>query len=367
MTEKKAPAVTIVPGNSQHIGSRSEQQDSFGFSCFEDIDHIGHAGFLAVVADGMGGLAMGRDASTVAVRTFLETYADKTPDQSIAKILDRCLHSANRAVNKLAKDAGLEGDVGTTLVAVIVHEGKLYRISAGDSRIYLFREGKLKQLTTDYNYGRVLDRMVERGEMGRAEALSHPSRAALTSYLGKAELDEYDSPESGQVELMPGDRILLASDGLFGSLSDEEMTSFLSGDPQHAAEALVDATIALKRPYQDNVTVALLGYKLPPAAELPPTQLKPAETQKESIKEKKRPESSLQQETVQKSGSSKKKWIMVAGILILLGIGGFFAGKFFFAQSDSSATDAKPQEKPASVTAPAGPETKNNDGASTPK
>ena len=161
MTEHPASKPSIIPGNAQHIGARSEQQDSFGFSVFDDADHVGHAGILAVVADGMGGLAMGKDASRVAVQTFLDAYMEKDPAEKIAAALDRCLHTANRAVNTMALNAGLEGEVGTTLVAVVIHEDILYRAAAGDSRIYLFRDGRLRQLTTDYNYGRILDRLVE--------------------------------------------------------------------------------------------------------------------------------------------------------------------------------------------------------------
>lgn len=363
-SEKGAPVLTIVPGNCQHIGARSEQQDAFGFSCFDDADHIGHAGFLSVVADGMGGLAMGRDASTIALRSFLEAYADKTIDESVAKAMDRCLHTANRAVNKLARDAGLEGDVGTTLVAVVIYQGTLYRIAAGDSRIYLLRNGELRQLTTDYNYGRVLDRMVERGEMGRAEALSHPSRPALTSYLGKAEVDEYDHPDTGKVELLPGDKVLLASDGLFGSLSEEEIVSYLAGDPQQAAESLVDKTIALQRPYQDNVTVAILGYGLPPAIELPSTQLKSADAKPFPVG-KTRPDPMTKDLPTKASTSSGKKLIGVAGFLILLGIVGFFAGRFFYSPPDK--VESKPKEKSPEIVMPAKSENYRDAGASAPK
>lgn len=320
MTDLVTEKMIITPGNAQHIGARGEQQDSFGFSVFDDADRVGHAGILAVVADGMGGLAMGKDASTVAVNTFLSTYMEKSPSEKIPAILDRSLKTANRAVNKMAKDAGLEGEVGTTLVAVVIHEGLLYRAAAGDSRIYLFRDGLLSQITTDYNYGRVLDRLVEKGEMSLNEAGSHPSRAALTSFLGKEELDEYDNPADPPVALRPGDKILLASDGLFGFLNESEFARLLAADPQKAAENMVNETLALQSQYQDNITVAILGYGLPEAAPLPQTQTRKVERKELSAQGK-----------VKKN--SPGKWLKVAVALIILAFLGFMGGQYFGRQN----------------------------------
>lgn len=330
----------LIPGNAQHIGSRGEQQDSFGFSMFDDADHVGHAGILAVVADGMGGLAMGKDASQIAVQTFLETYMAKDPAEKIADTLDRCLHAANRAVRKIAMEAGLEGEVGTTLVAAVIHEGVLYRTAAGDSRIYLYRDGHLRQLTTDYNYGRILDRLVEKGEMKAAEAEAHPSRAALTSYLGTEKLEEYDSATDAQLTLAPGDKILLASDGLFGFLPEGEFAPLLAADPQKAAEELVRATIALQRPYQDNITVAILGYQLPPPPPLPETKLR-----KDDAADKESPAAAPVSKTTPQAG----KWLKIVGLLAILAALGFLGGQYFARQQapllePPATTDEKPDK-----------------------
>ena len=340
MTDLVKNTVRISPGNAQHIGARGEQQDSFGFSAFDDAEHVEHAGVLSVVADGMGGLAMGKDAGAVAVNTFLNTYMEKTPAEKISTALDRSLHAANSAVNKMAKDAGLEGEVGTTLVAVVIHEGLLYRVAAGDSRIYLFREGQLRQLTIDYNYGRVLDRMVEKGEMKKSEAESHPSRAALTSFLGTAELVEYDNPEDPPLLLLPGDKILLASDGLFGFLPETERGELMAGEPQRAAENMVNKTLALQRPYQDNITVAVLGYDLPARPPLPDTQTRKIE-EKQPVTQKK------------SAKSVAGKWMKVTVAFIVLAVLGFVGGQYFARQSGvlieppgiNDKNPAKPEKK----------------------
>ena len=332
MTDRTHATRGVIPGNAQHIGARSEQQDSFGFSDFENATFVKHAGILSVVADGMGGLALGKDSSAIAVQTFLATYAAKEPDEQIAEVLDRSLHSANRAVNRRAAEAGVEGEAGTTLVAVVIHEGKLYRISAGDSRIYLFRQGELRQITTDYNYGRVLDRMVEKGEISLGEAASHPSRAALTSYLGKAEVDEYDRPSDMALELLSGDKVLLASDGLFGFLPEEDIVRAMASEPQHAAEALVQETVSRQIPYQDNVTVAVLGYDLPPVKNLGQTQTRRQEREKIAATKPTRKES-----------AGRGKWIKVVGLILALAIAGFFGGRYFGAQG-LAPTSPKPVE-----------------------
>ncbi len=340
MTDEATRPRIVIPGNAQHIGARNEQQDSFGFSAFDAVEFVSHAGFLSVVADGMGGLALGKDSSATAVRTFLATYEAKEPAEKIPAVLDRGLHAANREVNRQAAAAGVEGEAGTTLVAVVIHDGKLYRVAAGDSRIYLFRQGILRQLTTDYNYGRILDRMVEKGEISAAEADSHPSRAALTSYLGKQELDDYDQPADPPVELMPGDKILLASDGLFGFLPEEEIIRLLAADPQPAAEALVQATIDRQSPYQDNITVAVLGYDLPPSKPL-------AETQRRSSEPKATVAAGPKKEAPPKKPAGIGKWTKVALLVLALALAGFFGGRYFGEQGLKSEPPPAVGEQPA--------------------
>ena len=351
MTDVAASLQKVIPGNAQHIGARSEQQDSFGFSAVDDAGFVQHAGVLAVVADGMGGLALGKDSSATAVRTFLATYASKEPEEKIADVLDRALHAANRAVNRRAAEAGVEGEAGTTLVAAVIYEGKLFRISAGDSRIYLFRDGRLRQITTDYNYGRILDKMVETGEMSASEAALHPSRAALTSYLGKEAVDDYDHPSDLSLELVSGDKILLASDGLFGFLQEEDIIRLMEAEPQPAAEALVHATVAKQSPYQDNVTVAILGYDLPPAKPLAETQIR-----RDDTVENKASKASVSRSQQSGSSSGKGKWLIIALVLLALAAAGFWGGRYFGEQVMEPDPPAEKAEKetPGTPKAPSG-------------
>jgi protein phosphatase len=249
----------IIPGNAQHLGSRQEQQDDFGFSNIENVAFVNHGGVLAVVTDGMGGLAQGREASLIAKKTMLREYEEKAVNKTIPQALIRALSATNTKVLELARQAGLEGQIGTTLTAAVIKGDELYWVSVGDSRVYLYRQGKLMQLTTDHDYARELAREVALGRIGPEKADSHPQRQALTSYLGLPFLHEIDRNEV-PVILEAGDRILLCSDGLYKTLPDAEIVNSLDREPQQAADSLIEATLARGKTNQDNVTVAILSY-----------------------------------------------------------------------------------------------------------
>jgi len=128
----------------------------------------------------------------------------------------------------------------------------------GDSHLYLFHEGMLTQLSTDHVYATELDEAVREGRLSQAEADCHPERRSLTSYVGVASLTEIDV---GTGELQVGDRLLLCSDGLYGSLSNAEMASELRGDPQPAAEVLITQALAKRHAHQDNLTAVVMAWE----------------------------------------------------------------------------------------------------------
>lgn len=253
--------ITIQPGNAQHIGNRKDQQDAFGFTDLEDTSSVKHIGCLAIVADGMGGLNFGDLASRLAVHVFLREYMKKNMEETPKDALMRSLLAANRAVYEMACEKNMENETGTTLVAAVVNDNALYWISVGDSRLYLFRNGQMTLLTRDHYYFKVLSRKVRKGFITLEEAENHPDRLTLSSYLGLENLPEIDH-NLRPFPLEPGDRLVLCSDGLYGSLTEEEMATSLSqSSPQKCAEALVEMAIAKKIPYQDNATVAILSLE----------------------------------------------------------------------------------------------------------
>ena len=251
--------IPIFPGNAQHRGDRAEQQDSFGFSDLNDQALLDRGGALAVLADGMGGHALGRVASQTAVKTFLDGYPHKAPDEPIPTALRRLLHEANTAVRALAEEQGELDNAGSTLAAAVVHQQALHWIAVGDSRIYLYRAGRLTPLTEDHVYARELDRAVAAGRIEATAAADHPDRNALTSFLGAPELAAIEC-NFQPVPLQPGDRILLCSDGVYRALAETELAEELARpQPQAAAEALVGRVLARQLPNQDNSTVVILA------------------------------------------------------------------------------------------------------------
>ncbi|MGE0682460.1 MAG: PP2C family serine/threonine-protein phosphatase [Candidatus Binatia bacterium] len=250
----------VIPGNAQQVGDRHEQQDEFAFTNIEEATFVAHGGVLAVVADGIGGMAMGRQASQCVVQTILAAYGEKSRRESIPEALTRAFYCANGEILRLAEEAGMRGKVGTTAVAAVIHQRRLHWASVGDSRLYLYRQGALSQITTDHVYAAELARAVERGDLSQEEADQHPERYSLTSYLGVESLTKIDT-SAAPVLLHSGDRVLLCSDGLYGTLAVTEMAAVLAGDPQRAAEALVRETLAKQKPRQDNVTAVVMAWE----------------------------------------------------------------------------------------------------------
>jgi len=250
----------VNPGNCQHIGTRSSQQDAFGFSDKDDQTFVAHGGVLAVVADGMGGMAYGGEASHIAVQTFLRSYMAKLVDENVPVALLQALSEANQAVVNLSLEVG-EENVGTTLVAAVVHGDVLHWVAVGDSRLYLLRNGKLTQLTQDHVFAIELDRDAANGVISLEEAQHHPERPALTSFLGLTELDLIDkNPQS--FALLDRDNLMLCSDGFYAALEEKEIAGCLNGDAQKLAEELVTLVLAKERSGQDNLTVAILGLSV---------------------------------------------------------------------------------------------------------
>lgn len=252
--------MSVLPGNAQHQGQRNDQQDEFWFSDIEDHQFIAHGGVLAVVADGMGGLEKGGEASCLAARVFGAAYLDKKSSQTIPNGLKNALDEANEAVCALSHSINEYGNVGTTLVAAVIAGPSLYWLSVGDSRLYLFRQGELTQLTHDHSYGEKLKAHVAAGLLSAEEADNSPDRHALTSYVGLPVIVEIDS-NLKPFCLEPDDWLLLCSDGLHGALTGAEIVETLVGTPQEAADKLIQQVIGKALPHQDNVTVAIMAYQ----------------------------------------------------------------------------------------------------------
>ncbi len=252
-------SVGLDLSNCQHIGARDNQEDFFAVSDLNDKKKVDENGVWAVIADGMGGLDIGEKASKVAVKVFMREQEVLETSEPIPKRLKRAAQVANTAVYDCAFNEQGEVDLGTTLVAAVVKDEKLFWVSVGDSRIYLFREGVLKQLNRDHIYKYHLMKDVEKGIITKKEADNHPERAYLTSHMGLPELPEIDQ-NLEPLLLKAGDRILLCSDGLSNTLSDDEINLYFSKNDQVKAEEMVKQALIRKNRFQDNITVIILSY-----------------------------------------------------------------------------------------------------------
>lgn len=267
--------MSFLPGNAQHIGNRGSQQDSFGFGDPDDEAFLAHAGFVAIVCDGMGGMEHGDAASRMAVRAFLEAYRRKDPSESIPDALERSAREANTRVVEMAHELGAAESVGTTLVAAVLLDSgginkSMYFISVGDSGLFYVSDGQIQTVNRPHVFANLLENAVNRGAMSREQALQHPERESLTSFIGVEVLEEIDR-NLDPWPISDGDSILLASDGLFKTLSTEEILESLQGHPQSWPDTLVARTLAKKYEFQDNVTVLSVTVKdQPDTLKLPP-------------------------------------------------------------------------------------------------
>ncbi len=251
--EEKKPVVDTAA--MTHIGTRKYQQDAF----FVSAPALEKPLALAVLCDGMGGMESGELASGEIVQhyaNFLQNFQD---DDDLPKRLLKTTYSANDLMHEKFLSKGKEA--GTTLVCSCIKGNELYWVSVGDSRIYLVRNGEIARLTKDHNYALQLQKQVENGEITQQAADTNPQKEALVSYLGAPSLELIDLSAS-PFTLMENDVILLCSDGVTKSLSDDELLNILS-EPltlKESVHRLVISAVDAGFNSQDNTTAVLLKY-----------------------------------------------------------------------------------------------------------
>jgi PPM family protein phosphatase len=243
--------MAILQGSAQHVGARSSQQDAMAFWKLPDST------LLAVVCDGMGGMEKGDVASDVAARAFVDAYRRKPLEEPIPEALQRSANQTNFAVFSLAKRLDIREGMGTTLLAVVVDRNEFHYLSVGDSGLFHISRGRLKSVNRRHIFANFLDSAAERGAITGESAKAHPGRDLLTSFIGTQNLEEVDSSEK-PIHLRRGDTVLLATDGLFNTLSLDEIQAAIQADPKTAPDRLIEWTLAKRNKIQDNVTVVTL-------------------------------------------------------------------------------------------------------------
>jgi len=250
----------VTLAQAQHVGRRREQQDAVALAGPAGPAAARSLGAVAVVADGMGGLEMGAEASRTAVAVFLDTLraAAARGDAPVPALLEEAIVAANDAVARLAGAAGIPGEIGTTLAAAVVGPDGLHWISAGDSRVYVWRAGRLTQLTTDHVYARRLAEDVARGRATPSELALHPHPNALTSWLGEPALGEVDRSVAPH-PLLHDDVVVVCTDGVYNALAAPELAALIAPGAA-SADAVAGAVLRRRRPNQDNLTIVTLSY-----------------------------------------------------------------------------------------------------------
>ncbi len=235
---------------------REINEDTVSVVCPAQRSGLLTRGLLAVVADGMGGARGGSCASETAVRVSVGWYLESDRDPPDA--LKRALQAANHAVYSLSQeDLTLEG-MGTTCVAVVLTPKQAWIGWVGDSRVYLFRDQRIFQMTEDHS---VVAELVRGGVLTAEQGACHENRHVLTRALGtRPEVDVSVWEQSLPVRV--GDRFLLCSDGLHDALTDQDLLRLAGEGPlEQAGAALIDG--AKEQGGYDNISAVLLEVAAP--------------------------------------------------------------------------------------------------------
>lgn len=244
--------LSFTVGKLHALGGRKNQQDSFSVS---EEELIPTHGLLAVVADGMGGLADGDQMSQCAITAMMETFYRLQGDPG--RILLILVESATQAVNaKLGKNN--YSTSGSTLAAGLIKDGAFHYVSVGDSRICLYRDSCLYQLNREHVFRQELEIRAINHESSWETADSHPKANGLTSFLGMGSLKYVDIPAEA-VEIRPGDKFILMSDGVYNSVERAEMMEQLEKPAQEAADGIGKLIEEKNLNGQDNYTAIIIA------------------------------------------------------------------------------------------------------------
>ncbi|WP_319586239.1 Stp1/IreP family PP2C-type Ser/Thr phosphatase [uncultured Desulfobulbus sp.] len=241
------------------IGRRSENEDSVAVITSSELN--GACDGIYIIADGMGGRASGAKASSMAVDTVKSLLMKDISQGNIdyPAMLTGALKAANVAVYNVSQTETQFKGMGTTCVAAIVCGNKLHYAHLGDSRAYLLRDAKLIKLTEDHSF---VAEKVKNGELTEDQARKSRFRNIITRAIG---IEASVEPEVGQIDLQPGDILLICTDGLTTPVKEAEIVDVLlstkASDIKGACKRLVNA--ALDRGGSDNISTILAVYGTP--------------------------------------------------------------------------------------------------------
>lgn len=234
---------------ASHIGNRKYNQDRAAYAYTNDD-------LLMVLADGMGGHFHGEVAAGLAIETFIDTFAAQSHLIDPQVFLSDTMQAAHQRIMSLPQKMD-HSFPGTTCVAALIQNGTLYWGYAGDSRLYLIRNGAILARTLDHS---MVQMWLACGVIDEEEARTHPRRNQITNCLGGVE-DMFSIELGNPVELQSGDVILLCSDGLSGPFVDKDLLTAFAGKPvETVLDQLIVRAVGLENGKADNATGMALRW-----------------------------------------------------------------------------------------------------------
>ena len=240
---ERPPALELA--NLQGLGCREEQQDAFGIS---RMDRYEAEGLLAVLCDGMGGMAEGGKIATETAAELVSLFPWEEDG-----FVPRWARQRSARVYRQFRGHG-----GTTLVAAQVKGDRLSFWCVGDSDLFLLREGKLYSLNTRQEYQNELILRAMGGAFPLENAFLDPQTGALSEYIGKEEV--HGDCSRIPFPLLPGDALLLCSDGVSDTLTLKQLREALGLPPQACCDKLEREILLAQKPGQDNYTAIVIHY-----------------------------------------------------------------------------------------------------------
>lgn len=213
---------------------------------------VGNFPNLFIVADGMGGHNAGDCASRTCIDSVVEKIAESSRKTPVSCIEEAIFYANEKIYTMAQENTDLEG-MGTTFVGAIILGDCLYVANIGDSRLYLLDDKEIRQITEDHS---LVEAMIRNGEIERREARFHPNKNIITRAVGTAKQVEADFFE---VELKPGNIILMCSDGLSNMMDDDDMMYIIrryNEDIAAAGKELVEK--ANECGGKDNISLILI-------------------------------------------------------------------------------------------------------------
>ena len=241
-------------GSCTDVGAvRERNEDSILVEPIDSPDATAR-GWLGIVADGLGGHRRGDLASQLAVQTTREVFYERSRARDTGARLRLAVERANDVIRRKGDESASTAEMASTITAAVIEGTKLTVAQVGDSRGYLIRNSRLRQVTHDHS---LVDELVRNGGLTPEQAAHHPNRNVITRALGTRATVEVDLFEEG---LHDDDAVVLCSDGLYRCVEESEFARALISEPQPAAESLV--ALANQRGAPDNVSVIIVRVAL---------------------------------------------------------------------------------------------------------